>query len=307
MNQIESLRNWARLIQKTRAYFQDAGFIEVFTNQLVPSGAFESSLDCLSVQWSKGRGELHTSPEIEMKVLLAEIKEPIFQITHCFRDDPKTDCHWVEFTMLEFYEPFVDYQKVIARTIALIQSLSPKPIPVDYYSMSEIFQDRVGISLIENATTSKLREVVLKKTICHLDPTDEWNDIFYKILIEKIEPSLQLDRLTVIQDYPASQCALGKVSGAITERFEIYGAGMELCNGCTELTDLSELKIRFESESKNRAQRGQKPHLFPQRLATALQNNLPPCAGVAIGLDRIFKMLNPTLPSPNASWEIFSG
>ncbi|MEZ4750194.1 MAG: amino acid--tRNA ligase-related protein [Bdellovibrionota bacterium] len=122
---------WSNYLRTLREFFESRGFYEVVTDHVVPAGAFEACLDTLKVEWAQGRGELHTSPEIEMKRLLAEGSGSIFQICQCFRDDPDTGVHRREFSMLEFYEVGANWEKVMELTKALITELSGSRCPLE--------------------------------------------------------------------------------------------------------------------------------------------------------------------------------
>lgn len=259
------IRAWARFLKVIRTHFEGRGYTEVTTPHLVDAGAFESTIDPLKVSFSSGKGELHTSPEIEMKRVLAETHQDIFQICQCFRDDPETGRHWREFTMLEFYKMGATYQETQEEMVSLLKELFGKKLPpIHRMSVQEAGLKFAQVDLLE---------VDSKK-----------DDLFFKVLIEKIEPGLSHNHPTILYDYPASQCALGKTNGKITERFEIYWKGMELCNGCTELTDKNEALERYKTQSSER----NTAHPFPKTLIDALETGIPPSSGVAVGLNRLF-------------------
>jgi lysyl-tRNA synthetase class 2 len=279
---------WACFIKKTRQFFDSQKFLEVFTPSLVTAGAFENALDPLKVPLGTRTYQLHTSPEIEMKVLLAQEKRAIYQICKCYRDDPDTSIHFKEFSMLEFYRPFVDYSATQTDMIRLFSYLSGQELAFQKYSISELFKNRLNLDL-EHLTDTPL---FLKKSqevgLSSLTEQDSWEDIFFRLMIEKIEPSLSVTEPTLVFDYPASVSTLSKPkNGFWGERFEIFWRGMEICNGATELLSLELLKTRYQFESNERAKTGKTPHPFPQRLADVIEQ-LPPCSGVAVGLDRLF-------------------
>ena len=279
---------WAHFIRKTRTFFEEKGFLEVFTPSLVPAGAFENALDTLKVRSSLGEAELHTSPEMEMKVLLAEVKRPIFQVCKCFRDDPNTAIHFTEFNMLEFYRPFETYETTRKDIRDLLETLAHKSFSFLEVSIEEVFKKYTGIPLSELHSTSLLLEAAKKIGIQDLSEKESWEDIFFRIMIEKIETQLDPNTPTLIFDYPASVSTLSQPkNGFWGERFELFWHGMELCNGATELLSKELLKTRYEFESSERARLGKTPHPFPDRMYQAL-HSLPPCSGVAVGLDRLF-------------------
>lgn len=284
---------WSEFLRKVRTFFYDQGFLEVTTPALVENGAFESSLDCLKVKWSRGQGELHTSPEIEMKWALSQAQRPIFQIGKCFRDDPRTPIHRTEFSMLEFYEPHADYRQVRTRTQALFAALAPQPLAFSSLTIAQAFQQATGIDPWVHPTAASLKAAIQQQCPIETSADDTWEDLYFKLMLEKVEPALDPARFTFVSDYPPSEAALAALSadGRHAERFECYSQGIELCNGCTELRDIEELKRRYHRESQARARRKQPPHSYPQRLEAAMKA-MPPAAGVAVGLDRLFLVLH---------------
>lgn len=262
--------------------------MEVFTPSLVTAGAFENALDPLTVTTPNETAQLHTSPEMEMKALLAQHPESIYQICKCFRDDPDTSIHFKEFTMLEFYRPHCTYEKTRQDIKELVTTLSSKELIFEERSIDQLFREQTGIEL-ENV---KSAPAFLKKAqeigISSLTPSDTWEDIFFRIMMDKIENSLPADKPTIVYDYPATVSTLSQPKGEFWgQRFELFWKGMELCNGATELLSEDLLKTRYEFESAERKKAGKTPHPFPNRLAESL-SNLPPCSGVAVGLDRLF-------------------
>lgn len=289
------LRKWSQFLNEVRQFFLTRDFIEVSTPALVPVGAFESSLDCLRVSWSSGFGELNTSPEIAMKQILADTKLPIFQIAKCFRDDPKTPVHRIEFHMLEFYEPFANYEKTRKQTWELFTALSPLPLKFTELTVKEAFLNTTGIDIFKTDTLEGLRAEIKKKDLISFSEKDSWEDLYFKIMLEKVEPSFSHEpgHITFLKDYPPSQATLSALSPKKTfaQRFEAYSQGIELCNGCTELKDVAMLEERFVEESKKRQARGKDPHQFPEHLKQSMEKG-PPASGVAVGLDRLFFVLH---------------
>lgn len=268
---------WAEYNSKIRQFFGARNFTEVSTPLLVEAGAFEHALDSLQVRFQGGQAELHTSPEIEMKALLAETPLDIFQITKCFRDDPPTGIHYLEFHMLEFYQMAVTYRETRALIRELFSTLAGRKLEFQEWSIEEALAKFAGTSLTD---IEKISDVETRE------------NLFFQLMLEKVEPALPPDIPVILYDYPASISTLAQTgANGRGERFECYWQGMELCNGATELGDASELKNRYALESQWRRAMGKAPHPFPQRLYDALQN-LPPCSGVAVGLDRLFRCLS---------------
>jgi lysyl-tRNA synthetase class 2 len=119
------------------------------------------------------------------------------------------------------------------------------------------------------------------------DDRDEWLNL---LLVECVEPELRAAGPTFLYDFPASQAALAVVRDeqpAVAERFELYVGGVELCNGYHELTDADELRRRIAAQSAIRARNNRRALPADSRLLDAMQHGLPPCSGVALGLDRL--------------------
>jgi elongation factor P--(R)-beta-lysine ligase len=283
---------WAHFLKTLRRYFEDRGYLEVSTPSLVAAGAFESCLDSLKVSWNGGQCELPTSPEIELKWLLSQVKKPLYQIGKAYRDDPPSPIHWREFTMLEFYRPFVDYRNAQTEMKELICEVADRSLDFQEVSVREIVLEKTGIDLEKANTAEKLKARILDRALISLSGQESWDDLFFKILVEKIEPALDPEQPTLIREYPPSQAALVALDSTQrwAERFEIYWKGMELCNGGTELADLDQLDRRYHQEKAERIQQGKIPHPYPARLFEAIKS-LPPCAGVAVGLERLFLCL----------------
>jgi len=280
--------DWARFIRSIRHFFESRGFLEVSTPLLVPAGAFENAIDPLTVHSQAESTQLHTSPEMEMKVVLAEVKAPIFQICKCFRDDPDTEIHFKEFHMLEFYRPHCTYETTQKDVIELLLTITQAPISTRRMSIDQLFREKVGIELEKAPTAEQLLKKALALGLDSLSSNNTWEDLFFRIMLDKIEPSLDPQVPTLVTDYPASVSTLAKPKDSFWgERFELFWKGMELCNGATELVSEKLLRSRYEFESRERQKVGKAPHPFPERLA-AVMHKLPESSGVAVGLDRLF-------------------
>jgi lysyl-tRNA synthetase class 2 len=286
------------LLACTRAFFDRKGFTEVSTDAIVPAGAVEGTIDPIRVRHSEGTAELHTSPEIEMKRLLGRFPSPIYQICKCFRDDPATPIHRKEFTMLEYYRPHADYRQSQADMRELLDQLAGRQLATRVVTVRELIGQTVGIDLEGLWDRDGLAEAVARRGVLTVSASDSWEDIFFKLLIERIEPSLPPEIPVLVTDYPVAVSVLSeaKPGSRWAERFEIYWQGMELCNGCTELTDAAVLRQRLRHEQAIRAREGKAAHPDPAVLLAVMDGGLPPASGVAVGLDRLFTALKLATP-----------
>jgi lysyl-tRNA synthetase class 2 len=221
-----------------------------------------------------------------MKRLLAAGYEKIFQICRCFRKGERGRRHIPEMTMLEWYAVGIDYLDMMMQSEALIGFVADQTAvgrrlvyqgytvdltpPWERLSVSEAFQ-RFGGMTAEAALD--------------LDRYDE-------IMGLDIEPRLGLDRPLFLYDYPARCGALARLKPgdpSVAERFELYIAGMELCNAFSELTDPLEQRTRFESENLFRKANGKSVYPTANAFLEALES-MPPAAGNALGLDRLIML-----------------
>ncbi|NDC25919.1 MAG: hypothetical protein EBZ49_17560 [Proteobacteria bacterium] len=180
-----------------------------------------------------------------------------------------------------------------------ITTLSGQSVSFKEISVEAAFHTYANIALADMASAALFLNEARRIGIYSLTESDSWEDIFFRIMMERIEPALPPQTPTLIYDYPASVSTLSQPKGKHWgERFEIYWHQMELCNGATELIDSSVLKNRYEFEKQERIKAGKEPHPFPRTLFEVI-DRLPPCSGVAVGLDRLFWALNST-NTPNS-------
>ncbi len=301
----------AKIIQGIRQFFIDQGFIEVETPYLVPSPGMEPHLSALEVLCTRPNGEkfkryLHTSPEYAMKKLLGEGWDKIFQICRVFRDEEISASHQIEFTMLEWYRMKADYFQIMEDCENLIEHLSQKILgrhnfsyqgaqlyftpPFQRLRVAEAMRFYGQVDIEKNRDKESLFQEALRQGYS-LDPQEEYSydDIFFKIFLDKVEPNLGFPKPTIIYDYPAHMAALARLkpdNPYWAERFELYIAGVELANAFSELVDPEEQRRRFMEEQKLRARMGKPVYPIDEELLQALAH-LPPSAGIALGIDRL--------------------
>jgi elongation factor P--(R)-beta-lysine ligase len=291
----EHLVRWDAFLRHVRVFLRERGYYEVQTPTLVPSGAFEASIDCLQVRGSFGSAELHTSPEMQMKQLLSDTHLSVYQICRCYRDDPRTPVHRREFTMLEFYRVYGSYEGLQRETIELLKHLSPEGLAIESKSVRELFLKCVEVDLDEVQNVASFYQALKPRTALSVSPDDSWPDLFFKAWVGIVEPALVSDNPILVRDYPLQIAALAAphpVHPRYSQRFEIYWRGMELCNGAQELASETTLLDRYQQESELRRKDGKLPHPRPEALVQALKKPMPECAGVAIGLERLFAAIH---------------
>lgn len=286
---LDALQLRAGLYRQIREFFQQRDVLEVETPLL--GLAASTDVHLASVRAGDNR-YLQTSPEFAMKRLLAAGSGAIFQICKAFRAGEAGRRHNPEFSMLEWYRPGFDHFRLMDEVAELVGSILGIS-RVRRVSYREAFSDALMIDPHYVADTAL---VELAYQHCGYRCEDEDRDTLLDLLMSQVvEPRLGRNELTFVYDYPASQCALARVSsdaeGAeVAQRFELYVEGVELANGYLELSDALVQQQRFEADIAERQRRGLPIVPQDQRLVAALQAGLPDCAGVALGLDRLLML-----------------
>ena len=277
----ENLRKRALLKKYMRDFFDQQDFLEVETPVMIAGPAPEEYIDCIA---ATGKF-LRPSPELEMKVLLANGYEKIYQFGPCFRADEHGWKHREEFTMLEYYISGVNYVELREFTTELITSSLKKLLNNNKLT----FHGEI-IDLDAEAEVITVEEAFKRYTDMEMFEADK-SDMFDELMVTKIEPQLGKGRLTYLTDYPASRASLAQLSkhnNKVAERWELYIAGVELANAYGELTDGAEQLARFEASREFRRQRGAAEYGEPAAFNDVLKRNaLPVCTGSALGFDRL--------------------
>ena len=292
---LAALQLRARLYALIRAYFAERQVLEVETPILSAAGNTDPNIESFSTRFSghvdAGARErwLRTSPEFPLKRLLAAGVGDCYELGRVFRNGEAGGRHNPEFTMLEWYRVGWDHRRLMQETIALIDAalaMAERRAEVVVTSYRQLFLDGLGIDPM-HASIDELRAPLAEYNI---GPDglgrDDWLDL---LITHKLQPAFPRDRITVIHDYPASQCALAKIRPGeppLAERFELYLGCYELANGYHELNDATEQRARFEHDNARRRARGQ-PELPLDENLLAVLDRLPDCAGVALGVDRL--------------------
>ena len=292
----------ARVLREVRAFFESRGYLEVETPTAVPCpgldlhlDAFEAiptglrpALDDEGIEKPRAPRFLSTSPEYQMKRLLVEGHRRIYQITRAFRAGELGERHNPEFTILEFYRAHAGVEAIMRDTEQLMarvtggwvhlgaRAIDVRP-PFRRMTVCEAYEQMANVTPDE---TLRLAE--------HAE------DQFFRLLVEVVEPAIaKLDHALFLTEYPSTQASLArkKPSDArVAERFELYVAGVELCNGFGELTDAIEQRARFVDDQAERARRSKPVYPLDERFLEALAAGMPESGGNAIGLDRLIAL-----------------
>lgn len=297
----ETARQWAQFLKCVRDYFYSVGLTEVTTPSLVKNPGMEPELEPFATKWRLGSKEcklfLPTSPELHLKQLIVQGHHDIYEIKTVFRNEELTDQHEPEFQMLEWYRAFADLSMIEKDLEGLLQALAQNPsfaraknLTIKKQTVADLFLNATGFQL--KATTTQNELFTLAQEL-NLKPHSDlsWNDLFHLIWVSQVEEKLSKEPF-LLCDYPPQQAALARLNErGWADRFEFYWGGIELANAFYELNDPTEQRRRFERDQSLRIKYGRTPLAIDENFMSALQMGLPPCAGIAMGLDRLFMRL----------------
>ncbi|MDP6039922.1 MAG: EF-P lysine aminoacylase EpmA [Candidatus Latescibacteria bacterium] len=323
-----SLRQRAKIIADIRHFFDQKDFLEIDTPLLVSHPGMEPHLEAFKTSFENHPLYLHTSPEYAMKRLLSAGFERIYQICKAFRHEPAGRMHNPEFTILEWYRAYADYTHIMADTENLIAQLATtlhgSPIiqranhtvdltpPWERLTVCEALSQYAGISADPFTDPARFASCAQSKGHTTITDRDTPEDVFFKVFLDGVEQHLGYKKPTILYDYPTPMAALSKrkaESPNISERFEVYIAGVELANAFTELNDPKEQHDRLKNEAIQRRAEGRPVYPIDPHFLAALETGMPPAGGIALGIDRLIMLLvgassiNDVLafPLPNSS------
>lgn len=308
-----SVRLRARIMAGTRSYFESRGFIAVDTPTFMTVPDLTPALSSFRTEYVDSEGGtrilyLQTSPEHYMKRLLAAGCERIYQICRFYRNGERFDTHHPEFTGLEWYEAYADYETVMATTEDYVTSLAEtldhagaltyrgttidlRP-PWPRYRVRDCFLDRSGIDL-DACDDLEAFSSAARARGYEVREDDDWDDLFHRVFLTAVEPALPAGRPVFLTEYPTRLPSLARrVPGnpRYVERFELYMGGLELANAFTELNDPVEQRARFEADLEVKRSK-EDPDRYDggvdDALLAALEYGMPPSGGIAFGLDRL--------------------
>ena len=279
-----------RVVRDVRAFFESRGYLEVETPLAIPCPGLDLHLDAFEVVPAGGPTAtaprfLSTSPEYQMKRLLVDGHERIFQITRAVRAGELGARHNPEFTILELYRANAGVLAIMRDTEQLVARVTGGWVTIDGRTI-DVRPPFARMTVCE--AYQRFAQIAPDETL-RLAEHDE--DRFFFLLVDVVEPALaKLDHALFLTEYPAAQASLARKKPSdprVAERFELYVAGVEVCNGFGELTDAVEQRARFVHDQHERARRGKPVYPLDERFLEALARGMPDSGGNAIGLDRL--------------------
>ena len=303
------------LLWAIRTFFTNLKFTDVLTPPMVENPGMETHIHPFQVAHAKSNSMsnwyLHTSPEFHMKELLSLGFENIYNLSYCFRDEPKASNHRAQFLMLEWYRTGAHYSQIMQDCEGLFNfclnflednknsiDQNLKSIKFQKATIQEIFEDMLKIDILNFLDKKDLKELIEKNfkdvPLPTMGENLSWDDYYFLLFLNKIEPHLAHYPYLLLYEFPHHLSALStlkKDDPRVCERFEIYSKGVELCNCFNELTDLAIQKNRFQHQEKDKEELYHYKLPPPQILYSSLQRGLPASAGIALGVERFLKVL----------------
>ncbi len=308
-----------------RNFFLFQGFLETRTPLLVRCPGMEPHIHPFQIeksQHSDHRWYLPTSPEFAMKRLLVGGLEKIFQICPAFRDEPASRMHQAEFTLLEWYRAYASEEEIMRDVECLFEALAQKlwgrsflffqgqkisvQSPWPRLTVRDLFREYAGFDLAGKSRVCDIQKECGRLGL-HWNPEETWDDLYFKIWLNEIEPRLPADQAVFVIRYPVSQAALAQVEQdedgfSWARRFEVYAGRFELGNAFQELTDAVEQKRRFLKDMQLRKETygASVPQSdMDEEFLEALHEGMPPSGGIAMGVDRMVMLF---ADEPEIEW-----
>src|SRR5574344_227892 len=304
-----TLRKRSLIIQKIREYLTKQGFLEVETPMRHPQAGGASARPFITHHNTLDMDMFfRLAPELYLKrLMVGGLSEKIFEINRSFRNEGMDPKHNPEFTMMELYQAYVDYNDMMILVENMVSSIAQDVLgtmkitygdneidltpPWDRKTMLGAIKEYTGVDFNEYYTAKEAQDQAEKLGI-HIEENDNWGQVLDKIFEEKVEPHL-IQPVHII-DYPREISPLAKVhrdNDRLTERFETRINGWELCNAFSELTDPIDQKYRFEAQAKAKALGDEEACDIDEDYIQALEYGLPPTGGLGIGIDRLVMLL----------------
>lgn len=293
-------RKWNLFLKNLRNFFEEKKFLEVSSPTLVACPGTEPSLDPFVTEFKMGsktkRYYLPTSPELNLKKMLSEGADKIFELAKVFRNGESTDRHHFEFTMCEWYRAYANLDHIKHDVIELIENSADylkvdRPKEVLTFTVKSLFKTYCDFDLTPDTTLEELKLLAHKLKV-DVTSAQVLDDYFYLIFMDKIEYQWPKDRLVFVEKYPPYQAALARLdSDGWADRFEAYWNGLELANAFFELNDPKLQRERAQEDLDKKTKMNKDVVDLDEDFFKALEFGLPPSAGIAVGVERLYMAL----------------
>ena len=305
----DTFRKRSLIIQKIREFLAKQGYLEVETPilQTMASGAnarpFNTHHNTLEMDLT-----LRIALELYLKrLIVGGISERVYEIGKCFRNEGIDTRHNPEFTMIELYQAYADYNDMMTLTENMVAYVAQEVLgttkikygeneidltpPWDRKTMLGSIKEATGVDFMEIFSAKQAIETARSLHVA-VDDNMNWGQVVEAVFEEKIEPSL-IQPCHII-DYPREISPLAKVhrdNERLTERFETRVNGWEIANAFSELTDPIDQRMRFEAQAQAKANGDEEAMEIDEDFLNALEYGMPPTGGMGMGIDRLVMLL----------------
>ncbi|MEO2158471.1 MAG: lysine--tRNA ligase, partial [bacterium] len=303
----EVFRIRANVISTLRKFLDDRGFLEVETPVLQPIYGGAAARPFVTKHNSLDRIlYLRIADELYLKRLIVGGLGRVYEISKDFRNEGIDRFHNPEFTMLEFYQAFTDYNELMSFTESMLSTVVREikggleveyqgltisfEAPFDKISMLPTVSEIVGENVGE-LQASQLYEIARSQGV-QVSKQWGWGKLLDKCFGELVQPDLI--QPTFVIDHPSEISPLAKAhrqSTKLTERFELFVAGEEIANAFSELNDPEEQRIRFEGQERMKKDGDEETHPIDEDYIRALEYGMPPTGGLGMGVDRLTMLI----------------
>jgi lysyl-tRNA synthetase class 2 len=291
----------AKVIAAIRRFLDDAGFVEVETPVLQPlyGGAAARPFVTHHNQLERDL-YLRIATELYLKRLIVGGLDRVYEIGKNFRNEGVSFKHNPEFTMLEWYEAYADYDDIARRCEALVADVAEAAgydgeidfsAPWKRETLAAAIGARSKVDILANRELESLRTAIREQGL-DVPEEDTWGQLVDHLLSKYVEP--ELIQPTFLLDYPVEISPLAKqhrTEPGLTERWEAFADGMEIANAFTELNDPDDQRARFEQQQRYAAAGDEEAPPLDEAYLFALEHGMPPTGGIGIGIDRLVMLL----------------
>jgi len=308
----ETFKIRSQVIAAIRQFLNQRGFIEVETPVLQASAGGALARPFITHHHALGQDfYLRVAPELHLKRLIVGGLDKVYELGRTFRNEGVSTRHNPEFTMLESYEAYADYNDGMNMLEEMVSQVSKKVLgttkiqfgkdtidfkpPWPRLSLREAVKEYSGIDFVKYPTADGLRDRMrpkMQKLGLEVDPEKNWARLVDELISTFVEPNLISP--TFLRDYPVSMSPLAKTKPGeerVAERFEAFAGGMEIANAFTELNDPEEQRQRFLQQQKERRTESEIIETIDEDYLIALEYGMPPTGGLGVGIDRLVMLL----------------
>jgi len=304
----ETFQVRSQVITAVRQYLNQRGFLEVETPVLQPSAGGALALPFVTHHHTLDQDfYLRIALELHLKRLIIGGFDKVYELGRTFRNEGISTRHNPEFTMLESYEAYADYNDVMKMLEEMVSKIGKKVLGTDKVqfggniinfkppwrrlNLREAIKEYSGINFDEFPDADSLRAEMLKLKM-EVDPQKDRGRLIDELISTFVEPNLI--QPTFLLDYPVEMSPLAKTKPddeRLVERFEAFAGGMEIANAFTELNDPIEQRLRFLQQQEERQSQNEEVETIDEDFLLALEYGMPPTGGLGVGIDRLVMLL----------------